>query len=303
MPFIFGDSDNMRELDRKIASIARSDLPVLIEGESGTGKEALAVHLHLLSARDSNFIRFYCRPRVLQDLGHEFRGLCSNARDNFIFLKHVHLLSPELQEQFLDVLELANQADAPVVRLVSSTTTSLQQLVIRGEFLASLYHRLSAYKIYLQPLRERIQDLPALFGDMLERFAPGDRQPVLPPPAAVLAALMTYGWPGNVRELENLARLYATSLDSDEILAELRSRSELPQRSSEATHGVVSLKDQVRQASMKLESEIILKTLERHRWNRRRAAQVLNISYRSLLYKMKHCEIRAAAKVHPVKLK
>jgi DNA-binding NtrC family response regulator len=152
-------------------------------------------------------------------------------------------------------------------------------------------------------LRERIQDVPALFGDMLERFAPGDRRPPPPPSAAVLAALMTYAWSGNVRELENLARLYAASLDSDEILAELKSRSESLQRSSETRQGIVSLKDQVRQASKKLESEIILKTLERHRWNRRRAAQVLNISYRSLLYKMKHCEIRAATKVHPVKVK
>ena len=104
---------------------------------------------------------------------------------------------------------------------------------------------------------------------------------------------MAYDWPGNLRELQNIARTYVVTGDDEEIIAELSSRSRVSPIfcASRATKSVRS-RNRCKGASQKLESEIILRTLERHRWNRRRAAQTLKISYRSLLYKMKSCNLR-----------
>jgi DNA-binding NtrC family response regulator len=115
-----------------------------------------------------------------------------------------------------------------------------------------------------------------------------------PPPVAsgLLRALMTYDWPGNLRELQNIARMYVVTCDAGEIIEELKSRSHRTSLTFSVSPDQRSLKEQVRGASQRLESEIILRTLDRHRWNRRRAAQTLQISYRSLLYKMKSCNLR-----------
>lgn len=107
-------------------------------------------------------------------------------------------------------------------------------------------------------------------------------------------ALQAYDWPGNLRELENITRAYLVSGDAEEIIRELRSRSRTPE-TAPAAQGR-SLKEQVKGAVQKLESEIILQALNRHRWNRRRTARSLQISYRSLLYKMKSCNLRPGAR-------
>jgi two-component system response regulator AtoC len=112
--------------------------------------------------------------------------------------------------------------------------------------------------------------------------------------------LMAYDWPGNLRELQNIAKAYVASGDADEIIAELGSRSLAVATGSPALDDNWSLKQQVKGAAQKLESEIILRTLERHHWNRRRAAKTLQISYRSLLYKMKTCNLRIEPRTAPV---
>src|ERR1041385_8327660 len=111
--------------------------------------------------------------------------------------------------------------------------------------------------------------------------------------------MMAYDWPGNLRELQNIARTYVITADADELIAELSDRSRLALGASQGQRDTRSLKEQVKGASQKLETEIILRTLERHHWNRRRAAQTLQISYRSLLYKMKNCNLRDLATSAP----
>jgi DNA-binding NtrC family response regulator len=287
-PFIFGTSEKMRELERKVRSVALSGLPVLIEGEGGAGKEALARHLHALSGRTGEFFRVFCAQ------ARQLGALRFNASGT-TFLKHVRLLPPRSQEQVLAALERGASSDRdPVIGLVSSACKPLEELAVRGEFLPDLYYRLSAYKIYVPPLRERIQDLPELFADMVARFTVnGESAPTLRT-HGLMEALMSYDWPGNLRELQNIARACVLSQFPGEIAADLRSHARQPD-----TERPASLKEQVRSTSRKVEAEIILKALERHRWNRRRAAESLKISYRSLLYKMKSCEIRATAQMQP----
>jgi DNA-binding NtrC family response regulator len=304
MAFVFGNHPRMKELKRRIAFIARARLPVLIEGASGTGKSALAELLHQLSGANTNLIRILCRqlgpsvyPMVPEDTGAaDLSDVCCSTRGT-VLVKNVQLLAPVEQEHLLVALEAADLRDGnrvgrvPATWLVSTATESLEHLVERGEFNPALYHRLSVYRICLPTLRERSEDIPELFVQLTRHDADGTGLPPSPT-ARLLDALMAYDWPGNVRELENIARTYAAGAQPEEIIIELKNHSHKTSLAPPASRHHQSLKEQVKGASQRLETEIILRTLERHRWNRRRAAETLQISYRSLLYKMKSCNLR-----------
>ena len=325
IPFVFGSHERMKDLERRIGSIARSGLPVLIEGATGTGKEAMAELLHELSGLGSRVgagvTRVLCRksgavvvPGVgamdgtpaqsamfngAMDLSHIY-----HRTPGTVFLKNVHLLSATAQEQLVAALdqEAASRDHAgeqmPATRLVSSATEPLAPLVKRRELSPALYHRLSVYRISLPPLRERREDIPELFAHMVRHAANGSGAP--PPVTARLEdALLAYDWPGNLRELQNIARTYVITAHDEETIAELTNRSRLEPRPAPAQRDNRSLKELVRGASQKLESEIILETLAKHHWNRRRAALALQISYRSLLYKMKSCNLRIEPQTAP----
>ena len=307
MAYVFGGHDRMKDHERRLGFIARSGLPLLIEGESGTGKEALAELLHDLSGTGNAFTRILCRQSglVVHPSGGngvvELSQVYEGARGT-IFLKNVHVLSPAMQEQFLTALEQGDNQGGDIrptaARLISSATESLDRLVGRHEFSAALYYRLSLYRISLPPLRERFGDIPELFDEMLRRCANGG--PAAPPvPSRMLDVLMSYEWPGNLRELQNIARTFAVTSDADEIITELNSRLRLKPAVLQTQPGDLSLREQVKGAAQKLESEIILRTLERHRWNRRQTAHSLKISYRSLLYKMKNCNLRVEVQATP----
>ena len=307
MAYVFGNHDRLRDHERRTGFIARSGLPVLIEGECGAGKEAFAELLHDLSGIGNGFTRVLCRPSgpVVLPVGRasgqgsvELAQLYAETRGT-IFLKNVHVLSPAVQEQFLAALE---QGDSPEhgagARLISSATETLQELLGRRQFHAGLYYRLSVYRIGLPPLRERLDDVPELFAEMLRRAANGSAAaPAVP--SRMLDVLTAYDWPGNLRELQNIARTFVVTGDVEEIVAELNSRLQLRPTMAHPQPDRLSLKEQVKGASQKLETEIILRTLERHRWNRRRAAESLKISYRSLLYKMKNCNLRVEVQAAP----
>ena len=299
-PFLFGTSERMKELERRIQFIARSGLPVLIEGACGTGKDTLAELLHQSSRVEGGLLRILCRQAgmVIQPpagggtIGNDLNQIYQSWRGS-LFLKNVHLLTAQAQEQLLATLEQAAEtpADETSARLLSSTGEALEPLVAQGGFAAGLYYRLSVYRVTLPALRERASDIPELFAQMVRRAANGSGAP--PVSKRLTETLMAYNWPGNLRELYNVARTYVVAGDDREIIAELSHRQPEPQTVVPGESGKRSLKEQVKGASQKLESEIILRTLERHRWNRRRAAESLQISYRSLLYKMKNCNLRA----------
>ena len=293
--FVFGGHDRMRELERRVRGIAQSGLPVLIEGPLGTGKEALAGLIHELSGGPPDWTRVSCLQSgpVASDAVVEPAHIYRNAHGT-LFLKNVHLLKREAQEQLLTAVERATHTPESGPRLISSTTESLDRLATDREFSPALYYRLSVYRILLPPLCERAADIAELFKLMTLRFTNGNGGPPAAPPRLV-EALTAHDWPGNLRELENIARAYVASGDSEEIIAELSSRRPAPGAPLPAALEGKSLKEQVSGELRKLESDIILRTLERHRWNRRRAAQSLQISYRSLLYKMKNCDLRGKA--------
>jgi two-component system response regulator AtoC len=237
-PYVFGNPERMKDLERRIVVIACSGLPVLIEGASGTRKEALAQLLHELSGASVPFIRILCRqsgPALNPAASHvdgaaELSEINRSTRGT-LFLKSVHLLSSSEQEQLLTALEQASDSTkdkdndaAGSPRLVSSTTESLDPLVGRRELNPALYHRLTVHRICLPLLRERHRNIPELFEHMVRRAVNGSGAPPLLTPR-LLDVLMAYNWPGNLRELQNIARAYVITGDAEEIIAELGNRS------------------------------------------------------------------------------
>ena len=298
--FVFGRHERMKDIERRIEFIARSGLPVLIEGASGTGKEALALLLHDLSGVGARLTKIICRKSGAVAYPMNRAANLSEVYTSTagtVFLKNVHLLSLVDQEQLLAALEQAAEANdgksqpAAATRLVSSTTESLNSPIVRSELNPALYHRLSVYRLSLPPLRERQEDIPELFDRMVRSVVNGHGTPPALT-AQLVNALIAYDWPGNLLELQNMARTYVVTGHPEEIIAELNNRMKQTTTVSTVQRDSRSLKEQVKGASQRLESKIIMQTLERHHWNRRRAAESLQISYRSLLYKMKTCNLR-----------
>ena len=297
MDFWFGHTEKMRELQSKTAPIAGSSMPILIEGETGTGKERLAQYLHELRATGGRLVRFLCdsSPSVVfgGPAGAEeaVRGLQEESRDTLL-LKRIHRLPVPAQER---VLLWFDESRRPCPFLISTTSDAFERLAASEQFIPELLYRISAYRISLPPLRERRQDIPDLFRLMLAEIGQQMGVRAAVPGLQALEALRDYSWPGNLRELQNVAREFLLAPDSGVLEAEMERRRQAISKNRPG--GRPPLKEQVKQASRRVEGEIILRALEQHRWNRRRAAEALRISYRSLMYKMKSCDIRNESEV------
>jgi DNA-binding NtrC family response regulator len=294
MDFYFGSTEIMRELQAKIPLMARSYLPMLIEGETGTGKERLAQYLHELRAVEGRFVKFLCDslpPAPLEGFDHSLQaaGPLWEAGQDTLLLKRIDRVPVSVQQRMLLLLD---ESRNPFPFLLSTTSAPIDRMAAEGRFLPELLYRVSAYRISLRPLRKRRQDIPELFQLMMSEIACRDGLKAPTPGAEVMAALMDYSWPGNIRELQNVARGYLLAPDAVALKSEIERRR---QKIAETHVGwsQAALKEQVKQASKQAEGEIILRALDYHRWNRRQTAEALSISYRSLMYKMKNCNIRS----------
>jgi two-component system nitrogen regulation response regulator NtrX len=221
---LVGESHAIRQVRALIERVGPTEARVLITGESGTGKELVAAAVHASSRRsDRPFVTVNCAaiPRDLVEsemFGHErgsFTGATERRLGRFelasggtLFLDEIGDLSAEAQAKLLRTLETGELqrigAEGTVrvdVRTISATNRRLDQEVADGEFREDLYFRLNVFPIHLPPLRERLDDLPALVAHLAERVRPRNAVTFT---AAALDALASYSWPGNIRELANL---------------------------------------------------------------------------------------------------
>jgi len=306
-------STRMRDVCEIIKQAACVDVTLLISGETGTGKDLVARAVHDGSGRQTGpFVKVNCAavPRELLEselFGHE-RGAFTGAHQlkigkfesadqGTIFLDEIGDLHPALQGKLLHVLQdgsfsrVGGHSTLKVdVRVVAASNQDLERAVAVGRFREDLYYRLNVIQIVVPPLRERPEEIPILVKYFLERYSTLFRRPQLTLPPETLARLMQYHFPGNVRELENMVKRMIVLGDP------LLRRTTLPGivgsgddkglvRSSKAA--TASLKDIGRRAAQVAEREAILQALEKTHWNRVRAAKLLEISYRALLYKIK----------------
>jgi two-component system, NtrC family, response regulator AtoC len=316
----------MHTVVQRLRQIAPTSATVLITGESGTGKELVAKALHTNSPRRSKpFVALNCAAlseNILESelFGHvrgaftdartARRGLFGEADGGTLFLDEVGELSPPAQVKLLRVLQEGeirpvgeSRAERVDVRLIAATLRDLERRVERGEFREDLYYRLNVVNVHVPPLRERAGDVLLLARAFLSRF---NRELARPSPLLGLspeaeALLLSYGWPGNVRELENAMERAVLLAEGSWVLPQ-----NLPERLESPPSGVspptpvptrptpdanLSLKQAIRQ----LEESYIRAALRQTRGNRTRAAEVLEISPRALLYKIKEYGIDADA--------
>jgi two-component system response regulator AtoC len=287
--FVEGLCPSMRAVEAVIHELAQSEVPVLLLAERGAGKHATARRIHEMSRRSAQpFRAVTCATWKLEEIApSEENGLFKRGT---IFLDELADLSLDGQARIIDLLPRdltprAGNGDGSgneAARLICGSARDLEVEVKAGRLREDLYYRISGVCLRLPPLRQRREDIPLLIEHFLEKYARDLHRPVPRLSAETQHLFQEYSWPGNVRELENAAEAVVVLGDEDVAMGGLRALLSRPGNGAQ-----VSLKQAARAASRVAEKELILRVLTRTRWNRRRAAEELQISYKALLYKMK----------------
>ena len=269
-------SSGMRTVEAVIRELSQNDVPVLVVAEPGAGKEAAAERIHVLSRRAAEAFNVFHGAETSKDV------LVAWERDGgTVYLQEVGDLDFATQMELVRILG-SQQAGMP--RFICGTSRELEPEVRAGKFREDLYYRISSVCLRLPPLRQRTEDLPSLRDWFLSKAAQdlGREVPKLSPETQNF--FLEYHWPGNIRELKDAAVAIVALGDESLAMGGLRS---LLRRGERRNGEKISLKEAARAASREAEKELILRVLTRTRWNRRRAAQELQISYKALLYKLK----------------
>jgi two-component system response regulator AtoC len=298
----------------KLERVANTTVPVLLQGESGTGKEVFAKSLHARSNRSHcAWVKVTC-PAIPSSLieselfGYEkgaFTGAYSTKRGRMelahmgtMFLDEVGSLDASIQAKLLQVLQDgtftrvgAQESRRVDARLVCAAKENLRHQAEGGNFRLDFFFRINAVTIDLPPLRQRAEDLPILIDYFLNVYSKAYRLDPKPLSREITAMMQRYSWPGNIRQLENMIRSYVLIGDEECLIADLMPATSPGVIPEIDLANPVSLKDITRAARKGLEREIILKVLQANGWSRRKTANWLNISYRSLLYKLQESKV------------
>ena len=330
--FFIGISPVMRKLRAQAALLAGASVPVLILGESGSGKETTARLIHKLSVRSGfEFAKVNCAALPGELLERELFGYQRNGANTLtaktgklelcekgaILLNEITEMPLELQANLLQVLQQkqftrpGSSALVEVdVRIMASSTGSIERAISEKRLREDLYYRLSAYTIHVPPLRERRDELSLLSRHFMHHLArhygltPRDFTP------AIMEACQTYAWPGNLGELENFVKRYLVVGDRELALENIQTDTNGASRngtlnghasslskdnhSREGAIGSDSLRSLVQSIKLEAEKNAIAAALEKTGWNRKAAARLLQVSYRTLLYKIEQYQMRAS---------
>ncbi len=306
---IISRSEAMERIFRTIRKVATYQTTVLLGGESGTGKELIARATHKLSERaEGPWVAVNCGaiPEALLEselFGHvkgaftdatrDKPGLFQQANHGTLFLDEIAELPLNLQVKLLRVLQEGEvrpvgdtRSTKLYVRIIAATHQDLAALVKEGKFREDLYYRLAVMPVRLPPLRERTEDIPLLVQHFIEVHNEKLRTGLMQVDSDAMKLMLEYPWPGNVRELENTIEramvLSDGNLLTPDALPETMTRPHDPLQR-------LFLRDElsIKKASRELERILIVRALERTDGNRTRACELLEISHRALLYKIK----------------
>jgi DNA-binding NtrC family response regulator len=329
-PRIIGEDPQLKQVSQQLHRAADTDATVLLQGESGTGKELFARTLHALSPRnDGPFVAINCAaiPETLLEtelFGHEkgaFTGAATRKPGRFemahrgtLFLDEIGDLPLSLQAKILRALEekrferVGGTSSLHVdTRVVAATNRNLKAGVAARQFREDLYFRLSVFPITIPPLRARLGDIPILAHQFIERFCRDLRKPTLQLSPAALDELCGYPWPGNVRELQNCIERAVILCDADAIHPRHLNLSFRPtnggrpdagESASPAdpwTHIDLSgtMSDAIRRLVGEVERRKIERAMREAGANKERAAELLQISYKALLQKLREYSVVA----------
>ncbi len=314
--FFVAASPAMRKIREQVEQVANFNVPILILGESGTGKEVVARLVHKRSARATRpFIKVNCAALPADLLESELFGyepgaftganrakpgkfeLCDTGT---FLLDEIGELPAGLQAKLLHVIQdqefsrLGSRSTIKVdVRVLAATNVDIQEAIATKTFREDLFYRLNAFTIQLPPLRDRREEIPLLLNQFMTRFALRYARAPLPLSPGLVNACVRYPWPGNLRELENFVKRYLILADESLVRSEMEEKiNGLPAAVEPAApKGQLppsgGLKSLVRSVKDEAEIEAISRALEETKWNRKKAARLLDISYKALLYKIR----------------
>ncbi|HYL85138.1 MAG TPA: sigma-54 dependent transcriptional regulator [Candidatus Angelobacter sp.] len=307
---IFGRSPAMAPIRQRVQKILGTDIPVLIQGANGTGKGLLAQFIHSRSAFSSGaFVKVNCAaiPSNLLEselFGYEKGaftdayaskpGYVEMAHRGTLFLDEIGDLNLNLQAKILQLLQDGQysrigdkQERRAETRVICATNRNLQTEIDAGRFRSDLFYRINVISFHMPTLRNRSEDIETLATYFLAQLNARFERSTPPLPPEAIESLASREWRGNIRELENLIARYAILGTLDAVAPE-----PVPTRSSVspvrvAADGTIPLKRIAKQAIREMEGNLILNALRENKWNRRKAAEALNISYRALIYKIR----------------
>jgi two-component system NtrC family response regulator len=310
---IIGRSKPLLRVLEMASRVAQRDSTVLIKGETGTGKELLARAIHHNSPRRNQpFVTINCGtiPKELLEselFGYE-RGAFTGAQGakagkvemadgGTLFLDEIGELPLEMQVKLLrllqqgDIEKLGSLSRLQVnVRVIAATHRNLLAMIEDGIFREDLYYRLAVVPLELPPLRERKEDIPELVLHLFQSMKHRHGLPALNLDAAVVRHLMAYRWPGNVRELENIIERMVVLATGDRI-----TEPDLPpeiRSSPPVQNGLLGELPETGFSLEGIERDLLLRSLEKFNWNQTQAARFLDISRRTLIYRMEKHGLR-----------
>ena len=281
--FVEAISPSMRAVEMVIHELAQSDVPVLLLGEAGSGKRTIARRIHENSRESIERFRILKCADLTGESFQEFHA--GHFAAGTVFLQEIADLDASCQTKLLQSLSTFGKGGVPKARLICGSCRDLGSEVREGRVREDLYYRISGLCLRLPPLRQRKEDIPALTNFFLSKYAADFDCPIPIVSLQTQRLFNEYSWPGNIPELADAVKALVAL--GNESLAMRGLRAMLTKSDPAAEGSAVSLKSVARAASREAEKEVILKALTRTRWNRRRAAEELQISYKALLYKLK----------------
>jgi len=318
--FFVAASPTMRKLRAQAELLAQVNAPILILGENGCGKELAARLIHKLSVRSGfRFLKVNCATLPGDVLESEIFGVANgNGRSKLsklevcqrgtLFLDEITEMPMSLQTKLLHALRegyfIRPGSDARIemdVRILAATQANIEQAIADRKLREDLYYRLSAFTVHVPALRQRKEEIPLLLGHFMNRLARRYRLPARIFSAAALDDCQRHSWPGNLRELERFVKRYLVMGDGkpgadglgqdremafwDSYLPPSEERAGLMAEAMEQP-GLSGLKSLVQSVKGETERNAIASALDQARWNRKAAARLLKVSYRTLLYKI-----------------
>lgn len=330
MPMMVGKSHKMKEIRKKIERVSDKNITVLITGETGTGKELIARSIHYFSHRNkSPLVKISCGNLPAELLESEVfgfqKGAFTDAHRNkpgrleladsgTLFLDEVGDLPLLLQVKFLQLFEDKTFARLGTVdertidaRVVAATNSDLAKKVREGEFRRDLFYRMNVVQIKTPSLRERKEDLPLLIEYFMNKYCSLLKRDVLDTPGEIMNLFMGYHWPGNVRELENMLRRAIVLGKWDFLTKEIHPGDSVPTSgcgpgspdarppvSEYFKNDASSLREITRSYVCEAERKAILDALDRTAWNKKKAAEMLGVSYKTVCNRVRDLGLEEA---------
>ncbi len=302
---IISQNKKMKEIFLLVEKIADTDSHVLITGESGTGKDMIAKAIHERSGREGNFVSINCSaiPDTLLEselFGHkkgaftgaveDKEGLFESAHRGTLFLDEIGEMPYPLQAKLLRVIQdkkirrIGSTREIKVdVRIVAATNYNIEKLVRDGKFREDLFYRLNVIRINLPPLRERLEDIPILVEYFVEKFSKKFQKRIKGISPDVFSLFFKYNWPGNVRELENTIEKMVL-LEESEILTLNYVPDEVKRKAKLYEEEDVVFEIGFEKYLDEKIKEVILRALDKAKGNKKKASELLKLSYRSFRY-------------------